>query len=97
MGVARHYVMIAKQGGSAQLETALSGLADKVRGIPGSEGVELMRDIGDAHRFIFIEKWASVDAHKAGRDHLDADALAPVMAALDGPPEGAYLDYLKVV
>ena len=44
MTVARHYIMTAKQGGSAQLETALSNLADAVRKVAGSEGVELLRD-----------------------------------------------------
>ena len=97
MTVARHYVMTAKQGSSAALETALATLADLVRKIPGSEGVELLRDTGDEHRFVFIEKWESIAAHKGAGDHLAKDALDPVMGAIDGPPEGAYLDYLKTV
>ena len=70
MTVARHYIMTAKQGGSAQLETALSNLADAVRKVPGSEGVELLRDAGDEHRFVFIEKWESIASHKGAGDHL---------------------------
>ncbi|RJF90887.1 putative quinol monooxygenase [Sphingomonas cavernae] len=97
MTVARHYVMHAAEGKDAVLETALRQLADAVRGIPGSEGVELLRDVGNERRFVFIERWETVDAHKAAGEHLPKDALAPVMGALDGPPEGAYLDYLKTV
>ena len=97
MTIARHYVMNAAEGRDARLETALGVLADAVRKVPGSEGVELLRDLGNERRFIFIEKWTSVEAHKGARDHLDKDAFAPVMAALDGPPDGAYLDYLKTV
>lgn len=97
MTVARHYIMHAAEGKDSVLETALYQLADAVRGIPGSEGVELLRDVGNERRFVFIEKWESVDAHKAAGDHLPKDALAPVMGALDGPPDGAYLDYLKTV
>lgn len=97
MTVARHYIMTAKEGGSAQLETALSGLADAVRALPGSEGVELLRDAGNEHRFVFIEKWETIDAHKGAGSLLGKEALAPVMGAIDGPPEGCYLDYLKTV
>lgn len=97
MTIARHYVMNAAEGRDAQLETALTALADAVRKVPGSEGVELLRDLGNERRFVFIEKWTSVEAHKGALDHLGKDALAPIMAALDGPPDGAYLDYLKTV
>jgi quinol monooxygenase YgiN len=94
MTIARHYVMHALEGRDAELETALATLADAVRKVPGSEGVELLRDLGNERRFVFIEKWTSVEAHKDSRGHLDKDAFTPVAAVLDGPPEGAYLDYL---
>jgi heme-degrading monooxygenase HmoA len=97
MTIARHYLMHAAEGKDATLETALAGLADVVRALPGSEGVELLRDLGNERRFVFIEKWESVEAHKAGGPLVPKDVFAPVMAALDGPPEGAYLDYLKTV
>jgi hypothetical protein len=35
-----------------------------------------------------------VDAHKAAGALLDKSVIKAMMAALDGPPEGAYLDYL---
>lgn len=97
MTTARFYIMHAAEGKDAALETALRDLADKVRPLAGSEGVELMRDSGNERRFIFIEKWASIEAHKDARKALGQDALVSVMAALDGPPDGSYLDYLKVI
>ena len=97
MTVARHYVMHAAEGKDAALEAALTALADAVRTIAGCEGVELMRDCGNERRFVFIEKWASIEAHKEGGKTLDKSIFAPMMAALDGPPEGAYLDYLKTL
>ena len=97
MTVARHYIMHAAEGQDAVLETALRQLADVVRGIPGNEGVELLRDIGNERRFVFIEKWESVDAHKAAGQHVPKETFAPVMGALDGPPDGSYLDYLSAV
>jgi quinol monooxygenase YgiN len=97
MTVARHYVMIAAEGKESDLLAALDGLADAVRPLPGCEGVDLMQD-GDAPtRFVFIEKWASIGAHKEAGALLPKSALAPVMGALAGPPEGGYLHYIKTV
>ncbi|EQB07547.1 antibiotic biosynthesis monooxygenase [Sphingobium sp. HDIP04] len=86
--------MHAKEGMSAALETALRAVTDAVRPLAGCEGVELMRDIGNERRFVFIEQWADVDAHKAAVEILDKALFAPMLAALDGPPDGLYLDYL---
>ena len=97
MTTARFYIMHAAAGKDAALETALRDLADKVRPLPGCEGVELMRDSGNELRFVFIEKWSSIEAHKDSGKALGKEALAPVMAALDGPPDGSYLDYLKTI
>lgn len=97
MTVARHYVMHAAEGKDATLETALRALAEAVRAVPGSEGVELMRDVGNERRFVFIEKWTSIAAHKDAGKALPKELMAPVMASLDGPPEGAYLDYLQSI
>lgn len=97
MTTARFYIMHAAEGKDAALETALRATADAVRALPGCEGVELMRDSGNERRFVFIEKWVDIEAHKAGADSLGEAVLGPVMAALDGPPDGSYLDYLKTV
>jgi heme oxygenase (mycobilin-producing) len=97
MTIARHYLMHAAEGRDSELETALGRLADVVRQLPGSEGVELLRDLGNERRFIFIQKWASVEAHKSAVALIAKEDFAPMMATLDGPPEGAYLDYLKTV
>jgi heme-degrading monooxygenase HmoA len=95
MTVARIYIMHASD--SAAMEAALEPLADAVRAMDGSEGVEVLRDLGNEKRFIFVEKWVSEEAHAAGFDVLDKSLLGPVGAASDGPPDGAYYDYLKVV
>lgn len=94
MTVARHYIMHAKEGMDATLETALRAVAEAVRPLPGCEGVEMLRGIGNERRFVFIEQWSDIDAHKAAAARIDKAVFAPMMAALDGPPDGAYLDYL---
>ncbi len=97
MTVARLYIIHAAEGRSAQMEAGLEGLADIVRKAAGSEGVELLRDLGNEHRFIFVEKWESEEAHGAALANMPAGALDPVQAAADGPPDGSYYDYVKTV
>jgi quinol monooxygenase YgiN len=97
MTIARHYIMIAAENQGAALGAALQDLATRVRPIPGCEGVELLHDTENPVRYVFIEKWASVEAHKAASQHLPKDALAPVMATLAGRPEGSYLEYTHTI
>ena len=96
MTIARLYRMTAAEGKEDALGAALEDAAQLVARVPGSEGVEVLRDIETIGAYVFIEKWTTVDAHKAARDHLPKGALDAVMAAMAGPPEGAYLDYITV-
>lgn len=97
MTVARLYIVPAAEGRSAQMEAALEGVADLVRSRPGSEGVEVLRDLGNEHRFILIEKWESEEAHAASLAGLPEGSLDAVKAAAGGPPDGSYFDYVKTV
>lgn len=95
MTVARLYIVPAADGKSAEMETALLGLSKIVETAEGSLGVEVLRDLGNEHRFILIEKWVSEEHHAKALNALPDGALAPVQAAAGGPPDGAYYDYLK--
>lgn len=86
MSFARHYAMIAASDQIPALERALSDLAAAVRVIPGCEGVEVLRDLADQTRFVFVERWTSMDAHKSSASLLPKSAFAPVMAALGEKP-----------
>jgi quinol monooxygenase YgiN len=92
MTILRHYVMVARPGDERALADALHVLAGKVRPIEGCEGIELYQDADKAERFTFVERWVSVDAHRAGGKALGKEAFAPIMAMLVGPPEAAYLE-----
>ncbi|MCW2411735.1 MULTISPECIES: putative quinol monooxygenase [unclassified Sphingobium] len=94
MTVARLYIIPAADGKSAEMEAALVALSSTVKAADGCEGVELMRDLGNEHRFIFIEKWASEEHHAKSLASLPEGALDGVQAAAGGPPDGAYYDYL---
>lgn len=94
MTVARIYIIPAADGKSAEMEAALVGLSKIVSAADGSKGVELLRDLGNEHRFIFIEKWVSEEHHAAGFAALPVGALDGVQAAAGGPPDGSYYDYI---
>ena len=97
MAVARHFFMNAAESKAEALEAALRNLADTLREIPGCEGVELLQDIDDSRVCVFIEKWASVEAHKEGSKRLTQDDLAPLIGALESLPREGYFAYLKTV
>ena len=95
MTVARLYISPAAEGKSAEMEEALLSLAKVVEQSPGSYGVDVLRDLGNEHRFIFVEKWASEEHHSKALASLPPGALDGVEAAAGGPPDGSYYDYLK--
>ena len=96
MTVARHYKMVAAEGKAEALLAALGALAGALKPIPGYVGADLMRDVDQPNRFVFIEKWTSIEAHKAGGPLLPKDVLGGLMATLADKPDGAYLDYLPI-
>lgn len=97
MTVARLYIMHAGEDKGSALKAALGALAEHVRPIPGCGGVELLRDAENDRRFIFIEKWDSVESHKAAGAQLSKEVMGPVMAAIEGRPDGSYCDYVLAV
>ncbi|HLY54384.1 MAG TPA: antibiotic biosynthesis monooxygenase family protein [Stellaceae bacterium] len=94
MTVARLYRMMAAEGKEQAMVEALTALADVVRPVAGCLGVTLLRDAKTPGSCLFIEKWESVELHKAGAAGLPKGTFSPVMATLAGPPEAGYLDYL---
>lgn len=94
MTVIRHYLMAAAEGRADELAGALRTLAGAVEAIAGCEGTETMRDLDRPGRFLFIERWVSVEAHKAGGANLLKPLLEALMAPLAGQPEGAYFQPL---
>ena len=91
MSYVRHYLMIAQDGAETALAEALKALQEKVLPLDGCEDVLLLRDLDKQGQFVFIERWVTADAHKAGGAVLGKAALAPVMAVLAQPPQAMSL------
>jgi quinol monooxygenase YgiN len=90
MTICRYYLLTAKDASIDELQSALVALAGRVKTISGCEGVELYRDSKTRVRFHFIERWTSMDAHRAAGQLLGKDAFAPTMATVVEPPVSAY-------
>jgi quinol monooxygenase YgiN len=91
MAVYRQYRMTPKSGRAADLEKALQVLAGRIRLLQGCEGIDLLRETGDDPRFVFTERWLSLDDQKRGGALLGAAAFAPLAELLDAKPESAFL------
>jgi quinol monooxygenase YgiN len=89
--------MNVAEGRAVEVETALLILIDKVREVPGCLGVDLLRDLDNERRFLFIEKWESVETHQAARGTVPQEFFAPIIAALERPSDGSYMHYLRTV
>lgn len=96
MTIARHYVMTAKADTADALRDALVALAAAVRPLDGCEGIAMFQDVAAPTRFVFVEYWASIEAHKTAGATLPKESFAPVMAALASPPEGTYLEQIAL-
>ncbi len=94
MTIARTYTLEASPGAEQSLLEALTDLAMIVGGLQDCRGVELLQDTKNPHRFIFIEKWASLESHKIAASALPKDAFASVMRCLASKPESSDLNYL---
>jgi heme oxygenase (mycobilin-producing) len=95
MGHVKYYSMIAREGQGAALHAALDALAEKIRLIAGCDGTELLEDAAKPGRFVFLERWTSVEAHMEGSQQLGKEAFAPLMAVVAQPPESASLTPLS--
>jgi len=94
MSVARVYRIKAAAGKETELAKAIEQLADVVRAAEGCEGLTLLQDKEEPADFLFIEKWASVEHHKRALESMPPGTLDPVGAAMAGPPEGSYADWI---
>lgn len=92
MTICRYYLMTASDAKVEELRESLFKLAGQVQAVSGCEGVEVFQELKVRTRFHFIERWTSVEAHRAAGELLGKQAFEPIMAAVAEPPSGAYLE-----
>lgn len=96
MSVIRHYPMVVKPEAVESFVSAIEALAAALKDLPGFEGASFARDAEQPHRFVFDERWASIDAHKSAGATLPRELFGPLMAALAEPLAGSYLTPLPL-
>jgi quinol monooxygenase YgiN len=94
MAVARVYRMTARETLGDALALALHVLKKQLRANTDCSEVYWFRDLENRHRFLFIEIWDSIEAHKASNGKIGGDVLAHIAAACIEMPEGSYEEVL---
>ena len=81
----------AKSGESGKLrEFLLSVVLPAVRSSSGCESCLMLQSEDDSTRFIGIEVWTSVEAHRASIKNIPAESIREFMKLVAGPPTGGY-------
>jgi len=81
----------AKSGESDKLrEFLLSVVLPAVRSSSGCESCLMLQSEDDPTRFIGIEVWTSVEAHRASIKNIPAESIREFMKLVADPPTGGY-------
>lgn len=56
----------------------------------GCQGVDVWKDASDPLRYLIVEYWDSVEAHRASVKEIDPEDIKVIMDLLDDSPRGNY-------
>ena len=84
----------ASEGNAERLLPLLREGRDISRAAEGCESFELFRRQDDPHKFMFIERWTSIDAHHANmaQNIVATGHLAKLLPLLVGPPDNGVIE-----
>lgn len=86
----------ASEGNSQSLLSLLREGRDLSRKADGCEAFDLFQRQDDPHKFMFMERWTSIDAHHANmaENIVASGHLARVLPLLVGPPDNGVIERL---
>lgn len=87
MAFARHYLLKAAEGEANALAAALTELAAALKGIAGFLSAEILVQADDPYRFVFVEKWVSLEAHTESAPHMPKAVMTAIMEAVTDRPQ----------
>lgn len=90
MSVTRINEFQAKTGKTEGLRESLNSIIPMIQSSEGCESCRLLQSQNDPRKFVIIEIWASVEAHKASAKNIPFEKVDQVLQLLAGPPAGAY-------
>jgi quinol monooxygenase YgiN len=84
----------ASEGNAEALLPLLQEGRDISRHADGCESFELYQREDDPHKFMFLERWSSLDAHHANmaRNIVATGHLAKLMPLMVGPPDNGVIE-----
>ena len=91
MSVTRMSVFTAGAGKQDQLRAFLQGIVPGILASPGCQSCQVLRNPDKPERFVVLEVWADIEAHKTSVKQIPPASIAAVMPLLAGPPTGEYL------
>ena len=83
----------ASDGNAEVMRSLLREGRDLSRNAEGCEGFDLFQRVDDPHKFMFLERWTSIDAHHANmaRNIVGSGHFAKVLPLLVGPPDNGVI------
>jgi quinol monooxygenase YgiN len=87
----------ASPGRAADLLPLLQEGRDISRTADGCESFELFQRQDDAHKFMFLERWTSIEAHHTNmaENILASGHLARILPLLVGPPDNGVISRVE--
>jgi quinol monooxygenase YgiN len=84
----------ASDGNAERLAPLLLEGRDLSRRAEGCEAFDLFRRQDDPNRFMFLERWASLEAHHANmaQNIVASGDLAKMMPFMTGPPDNGVIE-----
>ncbi len=84
----------ASEGNAAKLAALLQQGCDFSRKAEGSESFDLFQRQNDPNKFMFMQQWASLEAHKqhVADNVVESGHLDKIKAVLAAPPDNSVLE-----
>jgi quinol monooxygenase YgiN len=80
----------AKDGQTQGLRDFLNSIVPTIAALEGCRSCRLLQDQEDERRFVVIELWESLEAHKASVKEIPPEQLEEIMRLVASPPQGRY-------
>lgn len=90
MNITRVNEFQAAEGKSDELFEFLKSLIPYISSSEGCTSCEVLRNSEHPDIFIVIEKWASIESHKASVENFPKEQMQDAMSLFGAPPKGSY-------
>lgn len=94
MSITRINEFRARAGKTDELREFLVSILPGISSSDGCQSCELLQSYEDPVRYLVVEVWESIEAHRASVTGIPPDSLTRATALLDGSPRGEYFHTL---